>query len=180
MMRLLLFTLLLMQSHVVFAQVQPMTGITKRYATYNTWANRQMADWLRQADKERMTQEVESSFPTLHRTVMHLLGAEAGWLSTIQGREWERPAELADPDSLLDALVLTSEVFEVHVAQLSAEEILQTRKVGKSEMTVEDIVHHVFNHATYHRGQLITMGRQVGLPDPPRTDYIYFLSLDGR
>jgi uncharacterized damage-inducible protein DinB len=162
------------------AQDVPMDNITKRYAAYNTWANHQMADWLRQAGEERMNREMESSFPTLHRTVMHLWGAETGWLSTIQNREWERPAEVTDADSLLDALLATSALFEAHVLSLSEKDFLEKKKVGKSEMTVEDIVHHVFNHATYHRGQLITMGRQVGLPDPPRTDYIYYLSLIGQ
>jgi len=176
---LLLITMLL-QMQTGMAQNDFSGNITKRYAAYNTWANRQMADWLRQAGQERMNREMESSFPTLHRTVMHLWGAETGWLSTVQNREWERPAEITDADELLDAFIATSTSFEAHVTALSDQEMAGRRKVGKSEMAVEDIVHHVFNHATYHRGQLITMGRQVGLPDPPRTDYIYYLSLVGQ
>jgi uncharacterized damage-inducible protein DinB len=34
---------------------------------------------------------------------------------------------------------------------------------------------HVFNHGTYHRGQLVTMLRQVGVTEIPQTDYIAFV-----
>jgi len=41
-----------------------------------------------------------------------------------------------------------------------------------------DLMTHVVNHATYHRGQLTTMLRQVGAT-PPATDFVnvYLLSL---
>jgi len=31
---------------------------------------------------------------------------------------------------------------------------------------------HVFNHGTYHRGQLITMARQLGVEKLQQTDFI--------
>jgi uncharacterized damage-inducible protein DinB len=31
---------------------------------------------------------------------------------------------------------------------------------------------HVFNHGTYHRGQLVTMLRQLGIENIPATDFI--------
>jgi uncharacterized damage-inducible protein DinB len=34
------------------------------------------------------------------------------------------------------------------------------------------ILHHVFNHCTYHRGQLVTMLRQLGVEKLPSTDFI--------
>jgi uncharacterized damage-inducible protein DinB len=33
---------------------------------------------------------------------------------------------------------------------------------------------HVVNHATYHRGQLVTMLRQVGFTDVSATDFLGF------
>ena len=36
-----------------------------------------------------------------------------------------------------------------------------------------DILQHIVNHSTYHRGQLTTMIRQVGVT-PPRTDFLVF------
>ena len=34
------------------------------------------------------------------------------------------------------------------------------------------IIHHLFNHMTYHRGQLVTMLRQAGAEQIPGTDFI--------
>jgi len=38
--------------------------------------------------------------------------------------------------------------------------------------TIWQIVQHVFNHGTYHRGQLINMLRQLGVEKVPQTDFI--------
>lgn len=39
--------------------------------------------------------------------------------------------------------------------------------------TVRDILFHVINHTTYHRGQIATVFRHTGI-EPLVTDYIYF------
>jgi len=37
------------------------------------------------------------------------------------------------------------------------------------------MVHHCMNHSTYHRGQLITLARQLGMKEGvPSTDLLYF------
>jgi len=39
--------------------------------------------------------------------------------------------------------------------------------------TFQNVLAHVTNHATYHRGQVIHLIREAGI-DPPSTDYIKF------
>lgn len=39
--------------------------------------------------------------------------------------------------------------------------------------TVRDILFHIINHTTYHRGQIATVFRHTGI-EPLVTDYIYF------
>lgn len=55
-----------------------------------------------------------------------------------------------------------------------------TRSDGAYLGKAQEIMPRVFNHATYYRGQLITMGRQVGLQNPPRADYIYHIAEKNR
>ena len=156
--------------------------ILKSYAAYNRWANEQFAAWLRSATEEQLHLEIESSFNTLHKTLLHLWNAEHGWLQTLKREPWGQ-APGSGPDvpleELLDGFLETSAAFEAFVHGLSPEDFASTRPFGRNgaQVTVEDIAHHVFNHATYHRGQVITMGRQAGLAEPPRTDYIYYISL---
>lgn len=42
------------------------------------------------------------------------------------------------------------------------------------EQPVSEILLHLPNHGTYHRGQLVTMLRQLGIEKMPQTDYILF------
>lgn len=38
--------------------------------------------------------------------------------------------------------------------------------------TVEEILYHVVNHSTYHRGQVASLLRQAGI-NPPVTDFVF-------
>ena len=39
---------------------------------------------------------------------------------------------------------------------------------------VWQVLHHLFNHGTYHRGQLVTMMRELGVTAIPATDFIHW------
>jgi uncharacterized damage-inducible protein DinB len=45
---------------------------------------------------------------------------------------------------------------------------------GEFNQKASDMIHHCMNHQTFHRGQIITMARQLGLTEFPRTDFIIF------
>ncbi len=44
----------------------------------------------------------------------------------------------------------------------------------KGEMPRYEFLQHVFNHSTYHRGQVVTIGRNIDITDAPMTDYNFF------
>ncbi len=48
------------------------------------------------------------------------------------------------------------------------------RNKEEYKIAVNNMLHHIFNHATYHRGQLITMLRQLGADKIPGTDFSLF------
>lgn len=168
-------------SGVAEAQNEPQhMPIIKDFAAYNLWANRAYVAWLGSADSSQFHREVESSFNTLAKTVVHLWNAEHGWLNTLLEQPWGDPPSKTfegNHQEMLAAWLVTSEQLARHVQQLSDEQIARvlTRNDGSYLGTAEEIMLHVFNHATYHRGQLITMGRQVGLQSPPRADYIFYI-----
>jgi uncharacterized damage-inducible protein DinB len=51
-----------------------------------------------------------------------------------------------------------------------------TRQKKSFKTPVSGVLLHIFNHATYHRGQLVTMLRQAGEKKIPGTDMITFLA----
>lgn len=154
----------------------------KSYSSYNLWANEEVVKWMKTATEEQLHKEIESSFNSLIKTTLHMWFAEHGWLSTLNNENWGQP-ENHSPESssaeILRGFIETSKAFKTFVHELNEENMNKTLTIGQNKNTVHvrDIVLHVFNHATYHRGQIITLGRQAGLENPPRTDYIYFINL---
>lgn len=154
----------------------------QRYAAYNHWANKQMADWLRTASEGALHKRIESSFSTIDETIFHIWNAEYLWLQTVKGEEANNYPSIdfkGNTDEMLDAWLRASEDFCKHVQSMSPSVLQSTRPKSQSDghLRIVDMIHHCMNHSTYHRGQLITMGRQAGLENPPRTDFIYYVSL---
>lgn len=156
--------------------------LLKKYASYNKWANEQLANWLLEASEIKMNTEIESSFNTLIKTIKHIWNAEYGWLQALQGAPWGLPPKQENCEQATDFIkgwIATSDEFETFILSLPDKEFYKEIETGKDRKpsSKESIILHVFNHSTYHRGQLITMGRQAGLDLPPRTDFIYYIAL---
>jgi uncharacterized damage-inducible protein DinB len=50
----------------------------------------------------------------------------------------------------------------------------QNSKKEQFKQPMWQMLLHMFNHATFHRGQLVTIVRQVGEDKIPPTDYIHY------
>jgi uncharacterized damage-inducible protein DinB len=153
----------------------------KQYVRYNSWANEQLQVWMRNADETVARKEVESSFSSLYQTSVHLWNAEFGWLTLLRGEKWESPGKdfKGDFSTMCSQWLSASKAFQEYVEQMEdADFSVSYPRSDSKRMSAIEIIMHVCNHSTYHRGQLITIGRQLGLPKPPRTDFIYFISLE--
>ena len=161
-----------------------LSDMIQRYTAYNLWANQQMAEWLRSASEEAINQEIESSFSSIKETIFHIWNAEYLWLQTVKKEATDNsPVKTFDggKDELMEGWLEASENFTNYVSSMSLSDLQdqRPRSRGDGYTVVADMIHHCMNHSTYHRGQLITMGRQAGLTDAPRTDFIYYISLPG-
>lgn len=161
--------------------------LLKDYVTYNLWANTQVTTWLKSKPPELMTREVPSSFPSLQGTLLHIWSAEDVWLKRLQGE---------NPDRFISAIFngTTADVFEGLLRNSLAfrEFVTQQDAVffeGKThyvhytgtpyEQSNAQIIQHCSQHSTYHRGQIVTIARNLELTDPPKTDYIEYVRLRG-
>jgi uncharacterized damage-inducible protein DinB len=151
-----------------------------QYVNYNCWANQCIADVLVKTDPSLLDQEVKSSFPSLRKTVHHIWDAELAWMSRMKGEvlAWPPTAQFKNP--AIDQFVQTSQDFADFVnskdeAFLNTETTYKNSK-GETYTTINSgIIMHCMNHSTYHRGQLITLLREVGVTVLPSTDLIAFL-----
>jgi uncharacterized damage-inducible protein DinB len=159
--------------------------LLKDYTLYNLWANTQIVDWLKSKPLELMEQEVPSSFPNIKLTLLHIWGAENVWQERLQGIPPTTFLSLTfngTTSEVFEGLILQSAAFNDYVQALDAakfEEACDFRLFNGTEdcRHRSEMIHHCMNHSSYHRGQIVTIARNLGITDPPATDFIKYLRI---
>jgi uncharacterized damage-inducible protein DinB len=155
---------------------------TRESLAYTVWADRAMLGALDQVSGEDLTRDTGSSYPSLLATMGHILGAERVWLSRFVGNPGYLPA-LSEYASLGEVHAGFEEFWpelEAYMASLDVAGLefeltwTNTKGVTRTQPVYRLLLHFV-NHSSYHRGQLVTMLRQLGYT-PPGTDMVYYLS----
>ncbi len=162
--------------------------MTKKYFTaladYNNWADGISIEWLNKIDNEQWEREIESSFNSIKKTATHIVSAKKIWLDfwTKNPHPVYLSAEFkGTKDELLAiwqnaSIELTKFIsnFPEEDYQKPVDFIYPNGKQG--QMIFWQTFPHFVNHATYHRGQLVTMLRQAGFSDFSNTDLAtYFI-----
>jgi len=158
------------------------TGEARELLAYGSWANARMFDAASALSEELLNHSVASSFPSVLATLAHIAGAEWVWLRRWVGEspngfpDWVTKPVLADVRARLGAIEQERDAFVSGLsdADLGRSVAYQTLSSQPSSDRLGDLLRHVVNHSTYHRGQVATQLRQLGLK-PPSTDFIVFL-----
>jgi len=154
----------------------------RRLFLYNRWANLRYLEAAEGLSDEELRRPITSSFPSLLATLVHMLGAEWIWLERWKGSS---PTSFPDSGSLDSVATLRSrwdglwgeqQAYLAGLGSDDAERVLAYRNMAgdPDERPLGDLMRHVVNHATYHRGQAATLLRQLGRT-PPSTDYVRYL-----
>jgi len=148
---------------------------------FNSWADRRTLESCALLTSEQFTRDLKSSFPSVRATLVHIFGAEWLWLERWQGR---MPTALPWAPSFPDIASVSARWAEVHrtlsefvggVSQEDANRSFEVRTTsgGLYTQPLWQMMQHLANHGTYHRGQVATMLRQLGAKPQP-TDLILF------
>jgi uncharacterized damage-inducible protein DinB len=148
---------------------------------FNRWANARMLDAAAQLGEEQFTRDLGSSFGSLRDTLLHILSAEWIWLERWHGSSPNRLPEGWDSADLNVLRVLWRGVEERQSRFLEAlddsrlDEVLAYRTFAGDPYTspLGQLLRHVVNHSSYHRGQAATLLRQLGVT-PPATDLVLY------
>ena len=147
---------------------------------FNRWANQRMLNAVMALSEEQFTRDLKSSFPSVRETLVHLVGADWIWLS-----RWKGVSPTQAPDwnlATLDAIRAQWDEIErermAYLEQLTPDalhEVLSYRTLKGDPFSnpLWQLLRHVVNHSSYHRGQITTMLRQLGAPTVT-TDLILF------
>ena len=154
----------------------------RRLYDYNAWANRRVLAAAAALGHEQFTRDLGSSHCSLRDTLVHAMAAEWIYLRRWHG---ESPRSMLDPAEFPDLAAVRARWEEIE-RQLSefidtvtddslTRVIAYTNTRGEVwRYTLADMLRHVVNHSTYHRGQVTTLLRQLGAP-APSTDLLFYV-----
>lgn len=146
---------------------------------YNTWANKRISQWLTTLDESILYQQADSSFSSIDLTVQHIHCVERYWSAFIHEKDitdfdWsvlknQSTQNLIDLQS--QSLLMQQSMASFDESQLNQALVLDT-PWSKNNQSRFHYIFHMLNHSTYHRGQIVTIARQLEITEGiPGTDY---------
>jgi uncharacterized damage-inducible protein DinB len=157
-----------------------MKEILQQFASYNIWANEKLAEAIQSTSDDILHQQFPSSFQTLHCTLLHMWDTESIWWQRMKLQEFVIPPSQSFKGTTTDvatALIHQNKLWETWIKNATPAAIdhvflYQTTRKEQFKQPIYQMILHVFNHGTYHRGQLVNMLRQAGIDKIPQTDFI--------
>lgn len=159
----------------------------KRLFDYTEWANGLAMAAASKLPDECLRRDFSISHGSIFGTLLHMAGAEWIWLERWHGRSpakdqawsmWtiESCADLEELDRRWSDVRQrrADYVSTLDESRLAADLHFKLLSGDASSMRLVDQMHHVANHATLHRGQVVGLIRQLGI-DPPSTDLLFYL-----
>ena len=154
----------------------------KQLYAFHHWATDRVLDALADASAAQLDKKWGGSFGTGRALLRHVIGVERLWCDRWNGHfakalpdypaqhagrdfgaEWEK----IKPDQHRFVSAVTND-------RLAADFSYMNVKGEPWTYTLSEILVHVANHGTYHRGQLTHLLRDLGM-SAPSTDYLDFV-----
>jgi uncharacterized damage-inducible protein DinB len=145
---------------------------------FHHWATNLTVNAVKALPPEQFTRDLGSSFPSVRDTLVHVFMADRAWLGRLEGQSPPRAnaGDYPDLNSLLEVWEPVLTRWPTVVESLGdPERLIEYKSFTGDPFTnpLGQIVRHVVNHGTYHRGQVATMLRQLGA-QAVSSDLIYF------
>ena len=144
---------------------------------YSRWASHKLLTYALTIPEEDLTRHIGNSHGSIVKTFQHTYYADRAWLGRFEntGGGFEDPPpgpSLTDLDRDWWPLLAR---FEEIARSGDALGVLHYKNLKGQpfERPIWQVVLHVVNHGTYHRGQIASLLRQQGHL-PPGTDLIYY------
>jgi uncharacterized damage-inducible protein DinB len=149
---------------------------------YHYWARDLALDAVAPLTAEQFTRQVESSFKSVRDTLAHTYGAEWVWYNRWTGN---LSATMPKYDSWPDVTAIKKawldhevrmRTFVTDGGEAGVTRVYNYKSLAGQPTSSQfwEMLVHVVNHGSYHRGQLTTLLRQLGAAPPKQMDMIAF------
>jgi uncharacterized damage-inducible protein DinB len=166
------------------SQSRTVRGVTpdalRDHLEYSAWASRRLVEAAAALPAEDLTRDFQTADRSVLRTLAHVYAADRVWLSRLAGTPF--PGFVTDADRTLETL--QNDWPALHdrwrdwaagLAEDRTEAVLDYKdlKGNAWRQPVWQVILHVVNHATQHRGQVSGFLRSMGHV-PPVLDLIAY------
>jgi len=153
-------------------------------ASYNRWANVRLYDMAAVLPDELYRKPIDVYFKSLHGTLNHILTADRIWMRRLDGKG-DHPASLNatihdELAPLREARVAEDQRIVNFVDSLDDADFekaweYKTLNGTAQRHRVREILAHMFNHQTHHRGQAHAALTALGVSEPTPLDLLVML-----
>jgi uncharacterized damage-inducible protein DinB len=158
--------------------------VLRTHLNYSAWASGLLVDAAARLNEDELTRDFATSDKNVLRTLVHVFAADRIWLARIRGAP--ATAFVTDADYHLEvlqkdwpALMDDWKQWAAGLSDDTAQAVISHSDLrGKVwQQAVWQIVLHVVNHGTHHRGQAAGFLRAMGHTPPPLDLVRYYRSL---
>ena len=154
-------------------------NLSNRLLSYNLWATERITSWLMTIDQSQLYVDVGSSFGSIDRTLQHILSAQNYWYSIIiedKVNEFDQPFKENSVAEVMSDLIKGAQKIVDDISELNEQQLIERIKASDSTQSRYEYIFHLVNHSSYHRGQVVSICRSLGIKDEiPVTDYDAYL-----
>ncbi|MDF2475003.1 MAG: DinB family protein [Sphingobacterium sp.] len=147
---------------------------------YNIWVAEQLVAWLKDYSHELLQAECPSSFSSIAKTLKHISDTQLYWSSMICETpvpSFEYIATTVDIEKEMANLVnearLLADYVKENIEAMSEPYLIESQWFS-SNFPKYEYLQHLLIHTTYHRGQIVTIGHNVGVLKAPMLDYNFW------
>jgi uncharacterized damage-inducible protein DinB len=137
---------------------------------YHYWARDLLLEAIEPLTAEQFNRDMGSSFKSVRDTVVHIYATERAWHARWHGQS---PAALMTSDAFPDVAAVRRawtehegkmRAFLENLGEAGIAKVFEYKLLsGQTDSSpFWQMLQHVVNHASYHRGQVTTMLRQLG------------------
>ena len=147
----------------------------RRHLRYSAWASQRVLDAVMALPEEQRARDRASSHGGLMGTLNHILFGDRIWIERIQATPVPASGEAIEVEWPAVQKRWSDWAGPATDEELARVVEFKDLKGNTHHFAASDIVMHVVNHGTLHRGQVMAMLRQMGI-EPPPTDLSPLLS----